>query len=167
MSIIKKCICNKKFKTYQHRIDDGRGKFCSKKCQYRNAKRPSGLKYKIKVRNKGWFTKDTDMSAFKRRVVRWNKHPSFKDGVWSYHREARRIGMGRKCEICGILKKTKRNLLIHHIDHNRRNNNKENWMTVCAKCHCTILHPRKFYGNQFTKNRGSGKRIYRRNYQAF
>ena len=57
MIIQKKCICGKAFLTHDYRIKDGRGKFCSKKCQYKNATRPSGLNYNIKVENNGWFKK--------------------------------------------------------------------------------------------------------------
>jgi hypothetical protein len=55
MIIQKKCVCGKTFKTHDYRIRDGRGKFCSKKCQYENATRPSGLDYNIKVVNPTWF----------------------------------------------------------------------------------------------------------------
>ena len=35
------------------------------------------------------------------------------------------------CELCG----SKENLLIHHIDHNRYNNDLSNLMVLCKKCH--------------------------------
>lgn len=36
-----------------------------------------------------------------------------------------------KCEICGSTE----NLLVHHRDHNRKNNEPENLQTVCKRCH--------------------------------
>jgi phage FluMu protein Com len=36
-----------------------------------------------------------------------------------------------KCEICGSTK----HLCVHHIDHNRNNNNLLNLQTVCKRCH--------------------------------
>ena len=57
MIIQKKCVCGKTFKTHDYRIRDGRGKFCSKKCQYSNAYRPSGLDYVLKVVNPTWYKK--------------------------------------------------------------------------------------------------------------
>ena len=146
MPVIKKCICGKKFKTFKSRVKDNRGKFCSKKCHYKNAKRPSGLQYKIKIKNKGWFKKGSTAGKHKHHL-KWNKNPRFKNGIWSYREEAKRKGMGKKCELCG----SKKNIYIHHKDHNRKNNNFKNWMSVCSKCHTTKLHPRKFYGNQYKR----------------
>lgn len=36
-----------------------------------------------------------------------------------------------KCEKCGSTK----NLLVHHIDHNRSHNYKANLMVLCKRCH--------------------------------
>lgn len=141
MPIQKVCICGKNFFTYPSKLKDNRGKFCSKKCHYSNVTRPSGLIYKIKVVNKSWFKKGN----------RWEKSINFKDGLWSYHREARRRGMGKKCEVCGKVDDRPRYMIIHHKDGNRRNNNFNNLMTACAKCHHSKLHKHKFYGNQSTK----------------
>lgn len=48
------CPCGVIFEVQPGRIADGRGKFCSKACQYANYVRPSGLTYNIKVVNRGW-----------------------------------------------------------------------------------------------------------------
>lgn len=37
----------------------------------------------------------------------------------------------RKCEICGET----RALIIHHKNHNRKDNEKDNLKTLCANCH--------------------------------
>jgi 5-methylcytosine-specific restriction endonuclease McrA len=41
------------------------------------------------------------------------------------------FGIIKECERC----KSKKNLEIHHIDRNRRNNVKENLMPLCKSCH--------------------------------
>lgn len=87
----------------------------------------------IKGSEKGWFSKDK---------TSWDKHPRFKTGIWAYQQFVK-----DQCEYCGLTK----NLMIHHLDHNRNNNIKENFRTVCAKCHTTIEHPRKFGGNQYVR----------------
>lgn len=53
------CVCGEKFETTQNNLDKGRGKFCSKKCQYANATRKKFGKgvYKIVAENKGWLKK--------------------------------------------------------------------------------------------------------------
>ena len=137
-SLTKKCVCGTEYLVSPSRLKDGRGKFCSKKCQYENAHRPSGLTYEIKVQNKGWFTYER---------VGWTNSPDFKTGKWHYRAEAKRKGFLKECEVCG----STNNLYIHHKDGNRENNDYGNWMTVCAKCHCNEFHPRKFYSNQYTK----------------
>ena len=45
MEIIKKCaICGKEFKTTTQRIADGRGKYCSRECQFESMRRTVHLK---------------------------------------------------------------------------------------------------------------------------
>lgn len=48
------CPCGQPFTTTRRRRDAGRGRRCSKACQYRYATRPSGLSYKITAQNPGW-----------------------------------------------------------------------------------------------------------------
>lgn len=49
------CPCGETFQTTQKRLDAGRGRYCSKPCMYKYRVRPKGLKYEIKVENKGWL----------------------------------------------------------------------------------------------------------------
>lgn len=42
-----------------------------------------------------------------------------------------------KCELCGETE----DLLVHHIDHNRSNNEFYNFMVLCTSCHA-IHHKR-------------------------
>lgn len=42
----------------------------------------------------------------------------------------------RKCEDCG----SQDNLLVHHIDQNRTNNEFNNFKVVCSSCHAIIHH---------------------------
>lgn len=39
------------------------------------------------------------------------------------------------CEVCGFVPIKKRQLDIHHIDGDHKNNNPDNLMTLCANCH--------------------------------
>lgn len=49
------CPCGKKFTVTRNRYESGRGRRCSKECQYRFMQRPSGLKYKTTKENPGAF----------------------------------------------------------------------------------------------------------------
>lgn len=74
------------------------------------------------------------------------RNRTYKDGVYVKHgynqakennnnwkggTKYRHLVIIEKCELCGSTK----NLVVHHIDHNRRNNSKENLMVLCKKCH--------------------------------
>lgn len=93
---------------------------------------------------------NSPITEFKMGQNEWNKHPLFKNGKWSFREYFFRHKKERKCFYCGYNKKL-RELFVHHIDHNRENNNLNNLMLVCRKCHCTVSHPRKFYGNKYIK----------------
>lgn len=49
------CPCGITFQVSKKRFESGKGKRCSKECQYKYATRPSGLNYNIVETNKGWF----------------------------------------------------------------------------------------------------------------
>ena len=42
----------------------------------------------------------------------------------------------KQCEICG----SSRNLCLHHVDKNRKNNHTSNLMTLCNSCHTSWHH---------------------------
>jgi len=47
-----------------------------------------------------------------------------------------------RCEICGLMiKKGERDgIYVHHIDGNKKNNQRDNLMFVCPRCHNAVLH---------------------------
>lgn len=98
-----------------------RGRFCSRGCYY--------------IYRKGMRV--APETEFKK----GQKPVNFKTGIWGY-----RKFLKEECFNCQSTK----NLIVHHLDQNRNNNNPENLRTVCAKCHTNIYHPRLFYGNQYT-----------------
>lgn len=52
----------------------------------------------------------------------------------------------KECEICS----STHNLCVHHLDENRKNNNLDNLLTVCQKCHGQI-HAKNIQHVQFDK----------------
>ena len=42
------------------------------------------------------------------------------------------------CQICSTKKIGKRNLDVHHIDGNKKNNKSENLITLCHTCHLNV-----------------------------
>lgn len=51
---------------------------------------------------------------------------NYKNGISTYHQYKK-----SRCESCGSTK----NLMVHHIDGNRKNNEKSNLKTLCWSCH--------------------------------
>lgn len=118
----KRCInCREYFIFGAHATEVKKRKFCCKKCaNLYNAKSNSESK-------KGKL------------------NPQYKNGLWSVAEKngSIRIILDAKghCEICGLEGKIgiiKNSLVIHHIDRDRTNNQIQNLMVVCRKCHWKI-----------------------------
>ncbi len=60
-----------------------------------------------------------------------NNH-AYKNGISNFSEKAFAL-YGKKCNRCGSLD----NLLTHHRDHNRNNNDSSNWEVLCKRCHQT------------------------------
>lgn len=56
---------------------------------------------------------------------------NYKDGISTYTQHKK-----SKCERCGSTK----NLMVHHKDGNRKNNDPSNLETLCWSCHEKITH---------------------------
>lgn len=52
------------------------------------------------------------------------------------------------CQICGDIQDT-RAFHVHHIDYDKKNCNKDNLITLCAKCHGKTNHNRNYWINYF------------------
>ncbi len=72
------CLCGEKVKIIPSQLK--RKKYCSKKCFYKYKKRPKGLKYNIKVKNKGWFKKGHPKPQNAYKWEKGEKHPMYKTG---------------------------------------------------------------------------------------
>ena len=161
--MIKKiCPCGKEFETYGERLRSGRGKYCSKVCFYQYRKRPSGLKYKLKKVNSGWFKKGNNVNPFPKGYVPWNKglkgirlskHSEFKKGsipwnkdkkIWKkdwneykrlHYWVRKNLGHPHKCEACGS---------IENIDWANKSQQYlkelDDWISLCRACHLKKDH---------------------------
>ena len=80
-------------------------------------------------------------ASYKTMLSRKKHHPEIEMGVGSgnsYKNKHRALGIQTyrrakktKCEWCG----STNNLLVHHLDENRYNNNIDNLITLCKRCH--------------------------------
>ena len=115
------CICGAEFTTYPARIADGRGKYCSKKCGYKNRTRPVGLTYNIVTENRSWFKfkgGHIDHKGYLRFTV--------KGRLKLVHRLAIEKHLGRELLAHEV---------VHHIDGNKLNNTIENLQVVTKTEH--------------------------------
>lgn len=76
-------------------------------------------------------------------------------GGESVYRKLAFVGYGMKevCDHCG----TKEDIIVHHIDENRRNNKRPNLQILCRTCHSTH-HMKKKMSDPNYKNPMSGRR---------
>jgi 5-methylcytosine-specific restriction endonuclease McrA len=74
----------------------------------------------------------------------FEKNKNWKGGATRYRKLAfERYNLEKICSVCGSIE----NIIVHHIDENRRNNAIENFQIMCNPCHTS--HHRK----GFTKKR--------------
>jgi len=142
-------MCGKEFQVRTCYTKRGQGKFCSISCGTRfrnihdNPTKDPLVRKKISANHANVSGKNNPMYG-----RTGDSAPSWIDGRNSYSGDLwRRIAFAnmkhRECEICGVALSESRELHIHHIDKNRSNNNIDNLMIVCVKCHNNILHPKK------------------------
>jgi HD superfamily phosphodiesterase len=91
-------------------------------------------------KGKSWKTiygkKYEDYEKKQRLAKIGEKNWSWKGGISQnyYKRLIQREDLTQKCQICG----SKRFILIHHKDKNRKNNSLKNLIIVCRSCHAKI-----------------------------
>ena len=130
-----KCKCGKIFDVWPSRLKIGRGKYCSKKCSYKNYKRPNGLKYKIKKVNPTWFEKG--FTPWNKGLKGWNegsKNPTWKGDKVGYHGlhdwVYRHKGKPKICKHCGGFKNVE--WANKSLEYKR---DLKDWDSLCRKCH--------------------------------
>lgn len=131
--------------------------FCSKSC---------ATKYKIHIEKDILFPynfKGTFKSEYTKykisNSVSLNKHPNWRGGL-SFEpygiefnlklKEIIRSRDGYRCRHCGITEEdSKRKLVVHHIDYDKKNNLERNLISLCNTCHSKTNYNRDFWRNLF------------------
>ncbi len=114
-------FCNKQFYRKENRLKNSKSRlyFCNKKCKDEAQRIENGFDY---------------------------VNPQYKNGLYSYRAIAFRH-YGMKCESCDY-DKIKCALEVHHIDGNRKNNNLDNLIVLCANCHSVITRKKGYLQNR-------------------
>jgi hypothetical protein len=147
-SVLRQClICDKKFFVRPSHVRLGWGKYCSLSCRHESQKKGKYVAchwckkrvwrkpQALKRSKSGYLFCDRKCSmAWKNSELRaGSNHPLWNGGKASYRHMMEKRGEGTHCRRCGIT--DKRVLIVHHIDHNRKNNVIENLLWLCRNCH--------------------------------
>lgn len=143
-------ICSKELYIRPNKEKIGWGKYCSVTCCSKG--RLKGKEYpckncgKIVVRTPGELRKSRSGHFFCNRgcSMSWKNsqlrsgvnHYLWNGGTSTYRRLKEQNSDKIVCEHCGF--KDKRALVVHHIDHNRQNNELENLQWLCRNCHFLV-----------------------------
>lgn len=113
--------CNKEFYYTRYRLKKGqKRKFCSKSCQ------------------KGLDTREIDGSdqLYRKSKFYTKDWPKIRKNI---------IDRDKSCRLC----ESDKNLEVHHIDDDSSNNDEENLITLCKKCHNLTKYNRYFWQTLF------------------
>lgn len=150
---IRSCVtCKKAFHARPSHIRNGWGKFCSIKCKGKSqinqtkvicatcgkiiTRPPSKIERRSK--SKKFFCNKSCFAIWKNKTMFVGPgHPQWTDGHASYRRMMlRRASQPLACAHCGF--NDIRALLVHHVDHSRKNNATKNLLWLCHNCHYLI-----------------------------
>ncbi|MDP2736716.1 MAG: HNH endonuclease signature motif containing protein [bacterium] len=151
MPIVKCKRCNQELYVKPSHLKMGYGKYCSVKCRIESSRKGKYVHCEICGKEVWRIPKDLKGSKSgkffcnKSCQTKWRNeyfsgpnHYLWKGGEFIYRQKMLKSGARQVCQKCGIV--DKRILIVHHIDHNRRNNDLSNLMWLCMNCHYLIHH---------------------------
>lgn len=142
------CPCGENFLATQVRVDEGRGKTCSKVCGYRYRVRPTGLTYQKHKENPTSFKPGHIFNRTGADSPNWKGDQV---GYKELHRWVIRLKeRPAECEQCGITCETD----WANISHEYRRD-VEDWAALCRPCHGR---------HDSGENRGKGVELFGRPY---
>lgn len=143
-------ICTTSFYAKPRHLKLGWGKYCSRVCQYRGQHKgkmyacsvcgtkvyrtPSDL---WKADSKRFFCNKSCLAVWKNtHAPKGKDHFNWKDGSGAYRNMMKRRNVKPICAECKIC--NERVLVVHHVDHNRKNNAITNLRWLCRNCHYLV-----------------------------
>jgi len=157
--------CGKEIEVFKSQIENGRGKFCSRKCSssYNNSgdKNPMyGKKHKTETiekikktrkkqgnynKGKTWKISEEKRKNMARNTWEGRGNPAWIDGrarsrgyIWkNWNETLKRSIRERDNYVCQLCSSIQgeKTFSVHHIDYNKHNCDHENLITLCNSCH--------------------------------
>ncbi len=145
-------ICKKQLYVKPSHFAKGWGKYCSIQCRSKAQikgetkicfickkavyKSQSDLK---KSKSGLYFCSKTCQTIWRNKILYIGQnHTNWKSGITAYRRILSAKDKIRQCSLCKL--KDERVLIVHHIDHNRKNNDVSNLTWLCCNCHFLTHH---------------------------
>jgi len=148
-------ICDKSFYVKPSHLKSGCGKYCSLTCKHLGQRKGKYVlchscgkevwkmpKALIHSQSKTYFCTKSCQTLWRNKKYSGPKHPNWKGGEFIYPRIMAKFKIPAICKHCGM--EDKRVLVIHHLDHNRKNNDITNLIWLCRNCHY-LIHDRKTF----------------------
>lgn len=143
-------ICKTKFYVKPSHLALGWGKYCSTDCrtkaQLKGKIQPCFIckkrTYKsisrlLRSKSKLYFCSKTCQTIWRNKILYSGRnHYNWKTGINSYRKIQISKGVSKECILCQI--KDERVLIVHHLDHNRKNNDERNLTWLCCNCHYLV-----------------------------
>jgi len=144
-------ICNQIFYVKPSHQKHGWGKYCSINCRSKAQFNGNKMKchtcgrqvYRSLSRQKKsisgmYFCSKSCQTKWRNGYFIGDRHPNWTGGITVYRDILRRDGVVPICMKCGLT--DERVLSVHHLDHDRQNNDISNLVWVCLNCHFLMHH---------------------------
>jgi len=162
--IKKKClVCDKEFEVFVCRKNIS--KFCSHKCYWKSRigkptwnkdKKCPQLSKSLKGHipwNKGIKCPQISKSHIGEKNPAWKGGKSFEPYSSKFNELFKyyiREKFNNICQLCGKTEKEEgRNIALHHIDYNKKNNKENNFILLCASCNARVNANRDYWTKYF------------------
>ena len=142
--------CEVSFYVKPSHLERGWGKYCSAECLHAAMRTGSFVKcvtcgkevYRTNKHFKhsksgNFFCSKSCFAVWKNsHLFTGDQHGNWKGGEYTYRDVMKKAKIVPKCANCGI--SDTRVLVVHHIDHNRKNNLLSNLKWLCRNCHYLV-----------------------------
>ena len=147
-------ICSKEFYVKPSHQKLGWGKYCSAKCrtesQFKgihvacftcNKEIYRSLSKLGHSKSKKYFCSKKCQTLWRNSIFVEERSVNWINGIHAYRKMLARRNLIKECFGCKL--NDSRVLIIHHVDHDRKNNDMSNLICLCLNCHFIVHHDKE------------------------